>query len=224
MILSVGDVVKFSECPTKLWYRITGLRVHETPTTLLGKAAHKLRARAAILHSREPITTETLMEEAKKIATEYDIPPRKLYTIAHKIAKILQNHRPKNVMAEVYLEAQPIGLRGVVDLIEDHTIVEIKLRTKERPQDRLQLALYAILLEYNEIPHSPTGILELLALPQRIPIPITRQLKNHALQKLHQAHHAINTLPEEPPPNTKHCHECEYKPICTLKKSYKHKK
>jgi len=86
------------------------------------------------------------------------------------------------VKVEHALSSPRLSLKGVVDLLEGWVPVEVKFRDRVLESDRIQLALYALLIEDIYGVDVDYGFIDLLAVPRRVRVEISDGLRRRALK------------------------------------------
>lgn len=216
-MVRVTDVTLYLFCPRKLYLvGFLGIRGRPTRESIMGKLAHYAYLRASILK----ITEDRVEEESVNIAREAvekklteGLSDTEVKEIVVKTLRFrAENPIAGGVEVEKYVESVRLGLNGQIDLMEEHTPVEVKYKSRAEYRDLIQLTLYTLLLEDVYGWDIDYGYIDLLKASRRLRIEVNNRLRGDALKLRDKVQETI--LMGTYPPARDKCRGCDLKIEC----------
>ena len=224
VVVSVNDIVTCCLCP-RLLYVKRALGLLPPPTTLMvrGSPAHNVYMDfsvgldKALSRGVKPHDYASSYLSSWRSRLDEGLISSDDYSLIEDIVSFRLKNIPKSpVKAEVKVTSPNLGVSGVIDLIEGHEPVEVKLKVKPHLQDYVQLAWYAMLIEDSMGIRVDNGYLDLIP-TMRIRVKISSRLRALAIRLRDEAVKVLYGL--EPPPSRVEkplCRSCELNLECRL--------
>lgn len=225
VIVSVNDIVTYCMCPRLLFIKkFLDLLPPPTESMIRGSLAHEVylgfsvRLGKAIEMGLDPNQEARSFLEywaaklSKGLLSQVD------YDLIEEVVNFRLRNRPQQtpVKVETRISSKKVGVSGVIDMIEGVVPVEVKLKSRPRLQDYIQLTWYAILMEEELGISVRYGYLDLLPIT-RIRVRISDKLRDLALSTRDETIKILYSL-EEPPKRVEKpiCKSCELNLECKL--------
>ncbi|MEM0083147.1 MAG: CRISPR-associated protein Cas4 [Thermosphaera sp.] len=224
VVISVSDVVTCCICPRLLFIKkYLGLLPQPTESMIKGSLAHKVYLDFSVkigkaieagsdIHREAQIYLEGWANELSKgLISQVD------YDLIEEVVNFRLRNRPHTpISVETKISSVKLGVSGVIDMIEGTTPVEVKLKSRPRLQDYIQLTWYAILMEEELGVEVEYGYLDLVPI-MRLRVHVSDKLKDLALSIRDEAIRVLYSLDEAPRRVEKPtCRSCELNLECKL--------
>lgn len=187
--LQVRDVVDYIFCPIKFYLkRALDVKSKETEEAIEGRLAHEAHFYATSFFTEASVNAPKLNLHllvsyvAERLGNTWPNLSEHLRIVENACRLRLANPPVStDVEYEKHVRSSKLGLSGSIDLVEGNVPVEVKLRGSLRKADKIQLTLYALILEEELSADVDFGFIDLVSSCQRIKVEIGDKLRAEAL-------------------------------------------
>ncbi|MHA1711189.1 MAG: CRISPR-associated protein Cas4, partial [Candidatus Freyarchaeota archaeon] len=198
--------------------RVLGLSHPQTPRMRMGEGVHRVRQKLALVE-RNWRRLGDMHALARRLAEECGVGFEDALRVIEARLKGLAEGKlrpPGRVEVERRIYSEQLGLKGVIDLVEDGVPVELKVKERVYESDVVQLTLYALLLEWEEGRDVDLGVVENPLTGRRFTVEITVEERKKALRARDSLVRFIYVREKPERRETWKCTVCPLKPACYM--------
>lgn len=192
IILNVRDIYSYLYCP--IWAYILKTYHFKQPVTrkmLQGKTLHELRYTTTKFLIKGLNIQEAIKLAIQEVTEKFkELKPSEIKNVIQDFRKNheILKHVPETFEYEVYLKSETLGLKGRIDIIENGHPIEIKYTNMRTGfPEKIQLTLYALLLEEKTKKNIEYGFIENWKTGEKTKIQFTEKLREKAIKMRNNA-------------------------------------